>query len=89
MFSCDYGLAPASIILLRATPLVPLLGTQLGRPLLGHSSAEITRGTYIHSLPRSEKKRSRRWGDLLTGLKRTQIVENKFGVAANSMSYLD
>ena len=52
-------------------------GTPLGtvQSLLGHSSPEITRGTYIHSLPAGAKEAVQKVEDLLTGPKRTQIVE--------------
>jgi integrase len=57
--------------------LLDAVGTPLGtvQSLLGHSSPEITRGTYIHSLPAGAKEAVQKVEDLLTGPKRTQIVE--------------
>jgi integrase len=54
------------------------LGTPLGtvQSLLGHSSAEITRGTYIHALPAGASEAVQKLEDFITGPKRTQIVEN-------------
>lgn len=57
--------------------LLDAVGTPLGtvQSLLGHSSPEITRGTYIHSLPTGAREAVQKVEDLLTGPKRTQIVE--------------
>ncbi|MGB8063100.1 MAG: site-specific integrase [Candidatus Sulfotelmatobacter sp.] len=57
--------------------LLDAVGTPLGtvQSLLGHSSPEITRGTYIHSLPAGAKEAVQKVEDLLTGPKRTQIEE--------------
>jgi len=54
-----------------------VVGTPLGtvQSLLGHSSTEITRGTYIHSLPDGAREAVQKIEDLLTGPKRTQVVE--------------
>lgn len=58
--------------------LLDAVGTPLGtvQSLLGHSSSEITRGTYIHALPAGAKEAVQKVEDFLTGPKRTQIVEN-------------
>lgn len=57
--------------------LLDAVGTPLGtvQKLLGHSSSDITRGTYIHALPAGAKEAVQKVEDLLTGPKRTQIVE--------------
>lgn len=57
--------------------LLDAVGTPLGtvQSLLGHSSPEITRGTYSHSLPAGAKEAVQKVEDLLTGPKRTQIEE--------------
>jgi integrase len=57
--------------------LLDAVGTPLGtvQSLLGHPSPEITRGTYIHSLPSGAKEAVQKVENLLTGPKRTQIVE--------------
>jgi hypothetical protein len=57
--------------------LLDAVGTPLGtvQSLLGHSSPEITRGIYLHSLPAGAKEAVQKVEDLLTGPKRTQIVE--------------
>ena len=57
--------------------LLDAVGTPLGtvQSLLGHSSPEITRGTYIHSVPAGAKEAVQKVEDLLTGPKRTQIEE--------------
>ena len=57
--------------------LLDAVGTPLGtvQSLLGHSSPEITRGTYIHALPAGAKEAVQKVEDFLTGPKRTQIVE--------------
>jgi integrase len=53
------------------------VGTPLGtvQSLLGHSSSEITRGTYIHSLPAGAREAVQKVEDFLTGPKRTQMEE--------------
>src|SRR4051794_21235646 len=57
--------------------LLDALGTPLGtvQSLLGHSSPEITRGIYLHSLPAGAKEAVQKVEDLLTEPKRTQIEE--------------
>ncbi len=57
--------------------LLDAVGTPLGtvQSLLGHASPEITRGTYLHSLPAGAKEAVQKVEDLLTGPKRTQIKE--------------
>jgi integrase len=57
--------------------LLDAVGTPLGtvQSLLGHSSPEITRGIYLHSLPAGAKEAVQKVEDLLTGPKRTQIEE--------------
>ena len=57
--------------------LLDAVGTPLGtvQKLLGHSSSDITRGTYIHALPAGAKEAVQKVEDLLTGPKRTQIEE--------------
>ena len=55
--------------------LLDAVGTPLGtvQKLLGHSSSDITRGTYIHALPAGAKEAVQKVEDLLTGPKRTQM----------------
>ena len=57
--------------------LLDAVGTPLGtvQSLLGHSSPEVTRGIYLHSLPAGAKEAVQKVEDLLTGPKRTQIEE--------------
>jgi len=57
--------------------LLDAVGTPLGtvQSLLGHSSPDITRATYIHSLPAGAKEAVQKVEDFLAGPKRTQIVE--------------
>ncbi len=43
--------------------------------LLGHSSSEITREVYLHSIPSDARAAVQKVEDLLTGPKRTQIEE--------------
>lgn len=43
--------------------------------LLGRSSAEVTRGIYIHSLPQDARAAVEKVEQLLIGPNRTQIVE--------------
>jgi len=59
--------------------LLDAVGTPLGtvQSLLGHSSPEITRGTYIHSLPAGAKEAVQKVEDLLTGPKWTQVAGNR------------
>jgi integrase len=51
--------------------LLDAVGTPLGtvQSLQGHSSSEITRGTYIHSLPAGAREAVQKVEDLLTGPK--------------------
>ena len=53
------------------------VGTPLGtvQALLGHSSPEITRSTYIHSVPADAKNAVEKVQSLLIGPKWTQVVE--------------
>jgi hypothetical protein len=55
------------------------VGTPLGtvQALLGHSSPDITRGVYLHSLPVGAREAVEKVEALLIGLKRTQIEENE------------
>jgi integrase len=57
--------------------LLDAVGTPLGtvQSLLGHSSPEITRAIYLHSLPAGAKEAVQKVEDLLTGPKRTQVEE--------------
>jgi integrase len=57
--------------------LLDAVGTPLGtvQSLLGHSSPEITRGIYLHSLPAGAREAVQKVENLLTGPKRTQIEE--------------
>jgi len=57
--------------------LLDSVGTPLGtvQAILGHSSSEITRGTYLHSLPAGAREAVQKVEALLTGPKRTQIEE--------------
>jgi len=57
--------------------LLGAVGTPPGtvQSLLGHSSPEVTRGIYLHSLRAGAKEAVQKVEDLLTGPKRTQIVE--------------
>jgi integrase len=57
--------------------LLDAVGTPLGtvQSLLGHSSPEVTRGIYLHSLPAGAKEAVQKVEDLLTGPKRTQVEE--------------
>ena len=62
-------------------PLLDAVGTPLGtvQELLGHSSSEITRGTYLHSVPAEARKAVQRVEDLLVetniGPKWTQVAK--------------
>jgi integrase len=57
--------------------LLDAVGTPLGtvQALLGHSSAEITREVYLHSIPADARAAVQRVEDLLIGPKWTQVVE--------------
>ena len=57
--------------------LLDAVGTPLGtvQALLGHSSAEITREIYLHSLPADARAAVQKVEDLLIGPKSTQVVE--------------
>jgi integrase len=57
--------------------LLDAVGTPLGtvQSLLGHSSPEVTRGIYLHSLPAGAKEAVQKVEDLLTRPKRTQVEE--------------
>ena len=57
--------------------LLDAVGTPLGtvQALLGHSSAEITREIYLHSVPADARKAVQRVEELLIGPKWTQIAE--------------
>jgi len=57
--------------------LLDAVGTPLGtvQALLGHSSAEITREIYLHSLPADARAAVQKVEDLLIGPKWTQVVE--------------
>jgi integrase len=57
--------------------LLDSVGTPLGtvQALLGHSSPEITRGVYLHSLPTGAREAVEKLEALLIGPNRTQIEE--------------
>jgi integrase len=57
--------------------LLDRVGAPLGtvQALLGHSSAEVTRGIYIHSLPQDARLAVEKVEEILIGPRRTQIVE--------------
>jgi integrase len=57
--------------------LLDAVGTPLGtvQALLGHSSAEITREVYLHSIPADARAAVQKVEDLLIGPKWTQVVE--------------
>jgi integrase len=57
--------------------LLDSVGTPLGtvQALLGHSSSEVTRGTYLHSLPAGAREAVEKVEELLTGPNWTQIEE--------------
>lgn len=59
--------------------LLDAVGTPLAtvQTLLGHSSPEITRGIYLHSLPAGAKQAVQKVEDLLTGPKWTQVVKGQ------------
>jgi integrase len=58
--------------------LLDSVGTPLGtvQALLGHSSSEITRGVYLHSVPADAKAAVQKVEDLLNRPKLTQVPEN-------------
>lgn len=58
--------------------LLDAVGTPLGtvQALLGHSSSEITREVYLHSIPANAQAAVRKVEDLLIGPKLTQVVED-------------
>jgi integrase len=53
--------------------VVTPLGTV--QALLGHSSSEITREVYVHSIPADARAAVQKVEDLLIGPKWTQVVE--------------
>ena len=55
--------------------MLDAVGAPLGtvQALLGHSSSEITREVYLHSLPADAKDAVQRVEDLMIGPKRTQL----------------
>jgi integrase len=57
--------------------LLDAVGTPLGtvQALLGHSSSEITREVYLHSIPSDAQAAVQKVEDLLIGPKLTQVVE--------------
>lgn len=57
--------------------LLDSVGTPLGtvQSILGHSSPEVTRGIYLHSLPAGAREAVEKVEDLVIGPKRTQIEE--------------
>jgi integrase len=57
--------------------LLDAVGTPLGtvQALLGHSSSEVTRDVYLHSIPADASAAVQRIEDLLIGPKLTQVVE--------------
>jgi len=65
--------------------LLDSVGTPIGttQKILGHSSPEITRTVYVHSVPADAQEAVEKVEDLLNGPKRTQNREIGFG--ANSM----
>jgi integrase len=58
--------------------LLDSVGTPLGtvQALLGHSSSEITREVYLHSVPADAKAAVQKVEDLLNRPKLTQVVED-------------
>lgn len=58
--------------------LLDAVGTPLGtvQALLGHSSAEITREVYVHSIPADAQAAVQKVEDLLIRPKLTQVAEN-------------
>jgi len=59
--------------------LLDAVGTPLGtvQALLGHSSAEITREIYLHSIPADARLAVNKVEDLLNGPKWTQVLEKQ------------
>jgi integrase len=57
--------------------LLDAVGTPLGtvQALLGHSSSEVTRDVYLHSIPADARAAVQKVEDLLIGPKLTQVVE--------------
>ena len=57
--------------------LLDAVGAPLGtvQALLGHSSSEITREVYLHSLPSDSRAAVQKVEDLLIGPKLTQVVD--------------
>ena len=57
--------------------LLDAVGTPLGtvQSLLGHSSSEITREIYLHSIPSDARAAVQKVEDLLIGPKWTQVVQ--------------
>jgi len=57
--------------------LLDAVGTPLGtvQALLGHSSSELTRDVYLHSIPADARAAVQKVEDLLIGPKLTQVVE--------------
>jgi len=57
--------------------LLDAVGTPLGtvQALLGHSSSEITREVYLHSIPADARAAVQKLEDLLIGPKWTQVSE--------------
>jgi integrase len=57
--------------------LLDAVGTPLGtvQALLGHSSSEITREVYLHSIPSDARAAVQKVEDLLIGPKWTQVVQ--------------
>jgi len=58
--------------------LLNTVGAPLGtvQALLGHSSSEITREVYLHSIPADAQAAVQKVEDLLIRPKLTQVVEN-------------
>ena len=58
--------------------LLDAVGTPLGtvQALLGHSSSEITREVYLHSIPADARAAVQKVEDLLMRPKLTQVAEN-------------
>ncbi len=57
--------------------LLDAVGAPLGtvQALLGHSSSEITREVYLHSIPADARAAVQKVEDLLIGPKLTQVVD--------------
>jgi integrase len=57
--------------------LLDAVGTPLGtvQALLGHSSSEITREVYLHSIPADARKAVENVEELVIGPKWTQVAE--------------